>query len=189
MQAHCAPVSGILDAGRYPSGEDHLIMRVTADLDASGLSAHATPDIMRWKYAKLLSNLGNAIQAACGVGGDARSLYARVRDEAIACYRAAGIEWASEEEMTARRTSMSPMREIAGQSRAGGSTWQSLARGADNVETDYLNGEIALLGHQHNIPTPANTALQSITSRMVREGTAPGSMTVAEVEARLRPDL
>ncbi len=185
VQAHCAPVSGILDAGCYPSGEDHLIMRMTADLDASGLSAHATPDIMRWKYGKLLSNLGNAIQAACGLGGDARSLYARVRDEAIACYRAANMEWASEEEMNARRKSMSPMREIAGHARAGGSTWQSLARGADNVETDYLNGEIALLGRQHNIPTPANSALQTITSRMVREGLAPGSLTVADVEAAI----
>ncbi len=114
VQAHCAPVSGILDAGRYPSGDDALIARITADLDASGLSAHATPDIMRWKYAKLLSNLGNAIQAACGLDGDARPLYARVRDEAIACYRAAGIDWASEAEMSERRTSMSPMREIAG---------------------------------------------------------------------------
>ena len=84
VQAHCAPVSGILDAGRYPSGDDALLARVTADLDTAGLSARATPDIMRWKYAKLLSNLGNAIQAACGLDGDARSLYARVRDEAIA---------------------------------------------------------------------------------------------------------
>lgn len=185
VQAHCAPVSGILDAGRYPSGEDHLIMRVTADLDASGLSAHAVADIMRWKYAKLISNLVNAIQAACGFGGDAHTLYARVRDEAIACYRAAGIAWTSEEEMSARRTSMSPMREIAGQSRAGGSTWQSLARGADNVETDYLNGEIALLGRQHNIATPVNSALQAITSRMARDRIAPGSMSVAGVEAAI----
>ena len=121
VQAHCAPASGILDAGRYPSGDDSLIARVTADLDASNLSAHPTPDIMRWKYAKLLSNLGNAIQAVCGLDGDARSLYARVRDEAIACFRAAGIEWASEAEMSERRKSMSPMREIAGHARAGGS--------------------------------------------------------------------
>ena len=43
VQAHCAPISGILDAGRYPSGDDALIARVTADLDASGLSAHPPP--------------------------------------------------------------------------------------------------------------------------------------------------
>lgn len=185
VQAHCAPVSGILDAGRYPSGDDALIARVAADLDASGLSAHSAPNIMRWKYAKLLSNLGNAIQAACGLDGDARSLYARVRDEAIACYRAAGIAWASEAEMNERRTSMSPMREIAGNARAGGSTWQSLARNTGSIETDYLNGEIALLGRLHGVPTPANAALQAITARMAREGIAPGSMSVAKVEAEI----
>lgn len=184
-QAHCAPISGILDSGRYPSGDDALIARVTADLDASGLSAHATADIMRWKYAKLLSNLGNAIQAACGFDGDARALYARVRDEAIACYRAAGIEWASEAEMNERRRSMSPMREIGGERRAGGSTWQSLARNTGSIETDYLNGEIALLGRLHGVPTPANAALQAIASRMAREGIAPGSVRVGEVEAAM----
>lgn len=185
VQAHCAPVSGILDAGRYPSGDDALIARVTADLDASGFSAHDAPDIMRWKYAKLLSNLSNAVQAACGFESDARALHARVHDEAIACYRAAGIAWASEAEMAERRTSMSPMREIAGEARAGGSTWQSLARGAGSIETDYLNGEIALLGRLHGIATPANAALQAIASRMAREGAAPGSIGVAEVEAAM----
>ena len=30
--------------------------------------------------------------------------------------------------------------------RGGGSTWQSLRRGTGSLETDYLNGEIALLG-------------------------------------------
>jgi 2-dehydropantoate 2-reductase len=140
---------------------------------------------MRWKYAKLLSNLSNAVQAACGFDGDARPLYARVRNEAIACYRAAGIDWASEAEMGERRKPMSPMREIAGHTRAGGSTWQSLARNTGSIETDYLNGEIALLGRLHNIPTPANAALQGIGSRMAREGIAPGSVSLAEVEAEI----
>jgi 2-dehydropantoate 2-reductase len=185
VQAHCAPVSGILDAGRYPSGDDAVIARVTGDLDASDLSAHPTPDIMRWKYAKLLSNLSNAIQAACGFDGDARALYARVRDEAIACYHAAGIAWASEAEMSERRKAMSPLREIAGHARAGGSSWQSLARSTGSIETDYLNGEIALLGRLHSVSTPANAALQTIASRMARDGAAPGSVRVAEVEEEI----
>ena len=185
VQAHCAPVSGVLDAGCYPSGDDALIARVTSDLDASGLSAHATSDVMRWKYAKLLANLGNAVQAACGLDGDARALYDRVRAEAIACYRAAGIDWASDAEMSECRKPMSPMREIAGQRRAGGSTWQSLARGTGSIETDYLNGEIVLLGRLHGVATPANAALQAITSRLARAGAAPGSMSVREVEAAI----
>ena len=96
-----------------------------------------------------------------------------------------GIAWTSEAEMNECRTSMSPMREIAGHAHAGGSTWQSLARNAGSIETDYLNGEIGLLARLHGVPTPANAALQAIASRMAREGAAPGSMTVAAVEAAM----
>lgn len=182
VQAHAAPVSGILDAGCYPTGVDHLITKVAADLDVAGFSAQAVTAPMRLKYAKLLSNLGNAIQAACGFDADAGTLYTRVREEAIACYRAAGIEWASGEEMETRRRAMSPLAAIAGQARAGGSSWQSLARRSGSIESDYLNGEIVLLGRLHGIPTPANAALQEVAGRMAREGMAPGSARVAEIE-------
>jgi 2-dehydropantoate 2-reductase len=80
---------------------------------------------------------------------------------------------------------MSPMREIAGYARAGGSTWQSLARNTGSIEADYLNGEIAFLGRLHGIATPANAALQAIASRMAREGIAPGSVSAAEMEAAI----
>ena len=185
VQANAAPINGVLDTGSYPTGVDALIERVAADIDASGIASKAVPDIMRWKYAKLLSNLGNAIQAACDPADDARPLYARVREEALACYRAAGIEHASDEEQGARRTAMSRMAPIAGSRRGGGSTWQSLARGAGSVETDYLNGEIALLGRLHGVPTPANEALQRIAARMARDGTPPGSMRVADIEREI----
>jgi 2-dehydropantoate 2-reductase len=181
VQASCAPVSGVLDAGCYPAGVDDLIGRVTAGLDASGLSAHAIPDVMRWKYAKLLSNVGNAVQAACE-GEGVRELLARVREEALACYRAAGIDWATDAEMEERRRSMSRMAPVGGSTRGGGSSWQSLARGSGSIETDYLNGEISLLGRLHGVATPVNDALQRIAERMVREGMAPGSMSAREIE-------
>jgi 2-dehydropantoate 2-reductase len=185
VQANAAPVSGILDAGRYPAGVDATVERVTAAIDSSGLSAKPTADIMRWKYAKLLSNLGNAIQAACPPGDDARDLYRLVRDEAIACCRAAGIAWASPEEEAERRTSMSRPSPIAGSMRGGGSTWQSLARGTGDVETDYLNGEIVLLGKLHGVPTPANAALQRIAARMARESMRPGSLSVSDIHREI----
>ena len=43
--------------------------------------------------------------------------------------------------------------------------------------------EIALLGRLHGVPTPTNAALQRIASRMARDGVAPGSVRVREVEA------
>jgi 2-dehydropantoate 2-reductase len=179
------PVSGVLDAGRYPAGVDEVITSVTADLDASGFTALPVAAPMRLKYAKLLSNLGNAIQAACAPDDDARAVYAQVRDEAVACYSAAGIDWASEEETAERRQSMSRPATTDSQMRGGGSSWQSLARGTGNVESDYLNGEITLLGRLHGVPTPANAAMQSIANQMAREGLPPGSISFAEVERQI----
>ena len=34
----------------------------------------------------------------------------------------------------------------------GGSTWQSLMKGASTLETDYFNGEILMLGRLHGVP-------------------------------------
>jgi 2-dehydropantoate 2-reductase len=189
VQATAAPICGILDAGVYPAGVDRTIERVTAALDASSFSARPTPDILSWKYGKLLANLGNAIQATCGAAPHAGDLYSRVRAEALACYAAAGIAPVAAEREAERRKAMSAMGPVGGQDRSGSSTWQSLARASGSVEVDYLNGEIALLGKLHGIPTPANSALQRLANRMARERAAPGSRSVADVEAEIRlPD-
>ena len=184
--AHASPINGVLDAGRYPSGVDASIERITADIDAAGIAAKPLRDAMRWKYAKLLGNLGNAVSAACRAEDDARSLYGRVREEAIACYRAAGIEWASDDEQAERRKAMSrPSTSEGGRIRGGGSSWQSLARRQGSIESDFLNGEIVLLGRMHNIPTPANAALQRIANKLAAMGTPPGSMSLAEIEQEI----
>ena len=75
--------------------------------------------------------------------------------------------------------------EIAGQTRSGGSTYQSMARGADSVETDYLNGEVAALGRLHGVPTPVNAAVQHLAARAVRDRAAARSLPV-ETCARAR---
>ena len=86
--------------------------------------------------------------------------------------------------MAARRTSMS--RPIAGQRRVrGGSSWQSLARRPGSIESDYLNGEIVLLGRLHGVPTPVNTVLQRIANRLAVTGTPPVSMSLAEIEQEI----
>jgi 2-dehydropantoate 2-reductase len=60
-----------------------------------------------------------------------------------------------------------------------------LYRGLGSIETDYLNGEIALLGQLHGVPTPYNRALQRVANRMARQGQQPGSVTLAELEAEV----
>jgi lysophospholipase L1-like esterase len=37
-----------------------------------------------------------------------------------------------------------------------------LARATGSIETDYLNGEIAMLGRLHGVPTPVNALLQDL---------------------------
>ena len=65
--------------------------------------------------------------------------------------------------------------------RAGSSSWQSLARGTGAIETDYLNGEIVLLGRLHGVPTPVNAALQRLANDAARRGVAPGTTPVEDV--------
>ena len=193
VQVHSTS-NGILDSGCYPRGTDALATEVTAALEAAGFSAHPEPDIMRWKYGKLLSNLANSLQAAVGLGvfdfdaarnAGVGDVVAQLREEAIACYRAAGIDSASDEEMDARRRESLRLQPIAGKARGGGSTWQSVARGAGSVETDYLNGEITLLGRLHGIPTPANAAMQRIALRMLRERAAPASISADDIRREI----
>ena len=71
----------------------------------------------------------------------------------------------------------------AGEARGGGSSWQSLARGTGSIETDYLNGEIVLLGRELGIPVPANEVLQREANRFARERLRPASMELETLSA------
>ena len=175
--AYSRGTTGILDVGRYPHGTDPTVDRIAADLRDARFSSFADPAVMRSKYAKLLLNLGNALEAACGAHARGSGLYRRAKEEAVAALAAAGIDVLSDEDERARRGTIMDMQPVEGQPREGGSTWQSIARGLDSTEVDYLNGEIVLLGRQHGVPTPVNDALCRVARRMVREHLAPGSLT------------
>ena len=64
--AHSAPVSGLLDLGRYPSGVDDVAETIAEALQRSTFESVPRPDIMRWKYRKLIMNLANAVEALSG---------------------------------------------------------------------------------------------------------------------------
>ncbi len=183
---HAAPVGGILDVGRYPAGIDETSERVAADLRDAMFESRADPKIMRWKYAKLLNNLGNALDAACGMEGRRGDLFRRARAEGEACYEAAGIDYASSEEDRERRTVMSPLRSAGGMEHQGSSSWQSLARNTGNIEADWLNGEIVLLGRLHDVATPVNEVLRRLANRMARDRVPPGSLSTEQIEAEVR---
>lgn len=183
--AHGTPLSGILDVGRYPGGTNHVTEAVAAALDSSGFSSRADPAVMRRKYAKLLMNLGNALEAACGREARSSDLARRARREALDCYEAAGIDAATAEEDTARRGDLVTVADVAGAERGGGSSWQSLARGVGTVEVDHLNGEIVLLGRLHGVATPVNALLQRTANRMARAHEPAGSLPVERLVAEL----
>jgi 2-dehydropantoate 2-reductase len=189
VEASGAPMSGMLRIGRYPSGADAVAERIGADLATSHFLAPVSADVMRWKYGKLLSNLGNAIEALCGRDGgdDAAGLGRRARAEGIAVLDAAGIGYSSRAEEAATRGDQVEARPVNGSARSGGSSWQSLARGTGSIEADFLNGEIVLLGRQHGVPTPVNEVLQRLANQAAREGSAPGSMTPGKILAAIAP--
>ena len=203
VQAQGAPLAGLLSVGRYPAGADSTIERIAGDLAKSRFLAPVSTNVMRWKYGKLLDNLGNAIEALCGRGAagfggarapgapstgapaasDGAELRRRTRAEGIAVLAAAGIAHADREEVAAARGDRVRIEAVNGAARPGGSSWQSLTRGTGTIEADFLNGEIALLGREHGVPAPVNEALQRLANQAARERRAPGFMTPAQVLA------
>ncbi|NAS26515.1 NAD(P)-binding domain-containing protein [Herbidospora sp. NEAU-GS84] len=181
--AYGTPKSGMLPLGRYPQGGDKLAETVAADLDRSGFASWADPAIMRWKYGKLLGNLGNAVEALTGPDPAGLDLARRAREEGVAVLAAAGVDVTTPDEEQARRGRLVEHGEIEGVPRPGGSSWQSLAKGSGTIEADYLNGEIVLLGRAHGVATPVNAVLQREANRAARESRPPGSLSVAELTA------
>jgi 2-dehydropantoate 2-reductase len=183
VQAHSVAATGILDLGSFPDGTDEVDESVAAALRAARFECVARPDIMRWKYRKLVNNLGNAVQALCGRvldAEEARDALDLLTGEAEAVFAAAGIDPVTDQEDDVRRGDHLQLRPIGDQPRAGGSTWQSLTRGS-GVETDFLNGEIALLGRLHGVPTPANERIQALMADAADRRRAPGALGVADL--------
>ncbi|MEU6547362.1 2-dehydropantoate 2-reductase [Streptomyces sp. NPDC046859] len=196
VSAAGSPLTGILHLGRHPHGTDETARLIAADLEKSHFEAPVVPDVARWQYAKLLANLVNAVEALTGpvAGEEARALLRRVQEEGAAVLRAAGIAYTTPEEQRAARGDKVTLVPLDGVPRVGGSSWQSLARGTGTIESDYLNGEIVLLGRLHGVPTPLNELLQHLAGTFARERREPGSMPVAELvrradEAVARTDL
>jgi 2-dehydropantoate 2-reductase len=181
VQAWSTPVTGLLDIGCYPAGIDQVCEAVAADFRAATFSSCTLEKIGRWKNRKLLTNLGNAIEAVCGPHERQGQLGYLVTAEGEAVLSAAGLDVATAQEDRDRRADLLQPGKIAGQTRPGGSSWQSLRRGTGDIETDYLNGEIVLLGRIHGIPTPANELLQRLARELAATRHGPGAVRAAAI--------
>lgn len=170
-----SPVPGSLDLGRFPDGVDEGAQELASALRAAGFSADARGDISRWKYAKLLRNLPNAVQALFDTTDGAAAIRERAQAEALAAFAAAGIEYVGDAEYDARHERLITVKPVPGQPYGGGSSWQSLARGRGSIESNQLNGEIVLLGRLHGVPTPVNEALRRAAIEAAHAAVAPGA--------------
>ncbi|MGI8870131.1 MAG: ketopantoate reductase family protein [Mycobacteriales bacterium] len=140
---------------------------------------------MRWKYAKLLGNLANALDATTDRGDGFADIADAARAEGRQVLAAARIEPMNPDVVTGRRGRQVETAPVEGHTRSGSSSWQTLARGTGSIEADYLNGEIALLGRMHGVPTPVNLTLQWLARAEAEAANGPGRLAVADVRAAI----
>jgi 2-dehydropantoate 2-reductase len=180
VQVHQAGNNGICDVGSYPGGATEVDRAIAADLQAANILSDALDDIMALKYAKLALNVTNALEAAIGAGAPDTDLSKRARQEALDVFAAAGIRVSRKPDP---RVTSRVLAAVDGQPHVGNSSFQSLARGNSRLESDYLNGEVVLLGRLHGIPTPANALLQELAIWLVTAQVPAGSLTIEDVES------
>lgn len=179
------PKLGLVDIGRYPQGLDDNVALIATAMDSAGFAAFPLEHVMQSKYGKLRDNLGNVVEAALGHGARSGTLMAPIQAEADRVYDAAGILRIAIGNADPRRKGLMELGAVDGVTRTGGSSIQSLKRGTGTIETDWLNGEIVLLGRLHGVSTPLNAGLVAIGRELVEKGAKPGSMTEADLRARL----
>jgi 2-dehydropantoate 2-reductase len=184
VQSFSAPIPGLLDVGRYPSGTDDTSTLLSCAFRAASFESIERTDVMRWKYRKLLANLANAVEVVCQPPARAE-IVDLAREEGVACLQAAGIDFVSAEEDRHRRGNLLNRQAAGGKSRAGSSSWQSLRRRTGSIESDYLNGEIVLLGRRLGIPTPVNSLLQELAAELAARRAQPGTMPASAFYERL----
>jgi len=184
VTAHRDP-PGTVIIGRYPAGRDDLADAIAAQLHAAGFRAVATPDVMPYKWGKLMGNLANAINAATDGRDPGGRIAAAVRAEARRLMQQAGLQAISLEEAQQQYPELNtPDRGSVGVE-SHGSTWQSLMRGEGTVETEFLNGEIVRLAQRLGSEAPLNAALQRIVEDMAAKGQKPGTYSPDQLAAAM----
>jgi len=175
---------GRLMIGWYPEGIDELVESVAKKLHNAGFEVVVTPEIMSYKWGKLIANLTNAVVAITNTNGDeAMRIAIAAQNEGKDILAQASVRWIPMKEPPSRK-STSAVKGSLGTPLS--STWQSLIRRNGTVETDFLNGEIVRLAKKLNKPAPINKALLSITQDMAVNRELPGKYTPAELARILK---
>ncbi len=172
--------------GRYPEGTDDLVEAVAANLRTAGFLVMVTPDIMPYKWGKLIRNLHNTIIAITNESEDAvKPLTDAVQQEAQEIASQAGIRWVRQEKLAQEWPEITMLPKSTTSSKARSSTWQSLARRQGTVEVDMFQGEIVRLAKQLGREAPLNEKLLRICEEMAANRELPGKYTLAQLSTML----
>jgi len=177
---------GWLIIGCYPQGTDELAEAVATKLRTAGFFVMVTPDVMPYKWGKLMTNVANAIGAITNARGDDVDLVTRAaRRELREILTQAGIRWVSAEELAQEWPEITMPVHGRLNVEAQSSTWQSLARRQGSVETEFLNGEVVRLAKKLGRQAPINETLLRISQEMAANRELPGKYTPAQLCALL----
>lgn len=191
--ARFAGTSAVLHCSRVPSRlatarDRTLLEAMREDWGRAHLDVPLPPDVMAWKYRKLVSNIGNVVQALVGPEG-AQDVVEAAEAEAREVIAAAGITMVDDDTEARVREAGPHIAPVPGApDELGNSTWQSLTKGRGNAETDYLNGEVVAIAHATGDGAPINGALARLARHAIATGARPGDMTPDELRACLPMD-
>ncbi|NGO68083.1 2-dehydropantoate 2-reductase [Streptomyces boncukensis] len=175
---------------------------LVAALRGAGLETATRPDMAAVQYAKLLLNLNNAVNALSGLtlleelGQRAyRECLARCQQEALAAFRAGGMEPAQlgpagpDFVIEVLRLPDAEYAQLAGEAlridaTARSSMWEDLERGRATEIAD-LQGEVVALAARHGLAAPANARIAELVRQAERDGAARHRWTGPELLAEL----
>jgi len=173
---------GWLIMGSYPTGTDDLVEAVATNLRHAGFYVLVSPEVMPYKWGKLMLNLANAIGAITNVrGGENKRIIQAVQAEAQDILPQAGIRWISAKELAQQWPEINAQPSSSLDTKEQSSTWQSLSRQQGTVETEFLNGEIVRVAKQLGKQTPFNEVLLRIALEMAANKEVPGKYTPREL--------
>lgn len=158
-----APAVGMIWIGRYGQPRDPWQDAVADFFTAAGLVTFSVDDVRESKGAKLLGNVGNALDLLEGSVEDTARARQLLRAEATEVLRAAQWPLPTGDALDygGVKFRVDPVEgHVPGKS----STWQSFERSVSS-EVDYLNGEIVLQARLHGLRAPSNERLQWLAGR------------------------
>ena len=173
--AHSAPVSGLLDLGRYPSGvddvaESHRRGPAAIDVRVGGPARHHALEVPQAHHEPGQCRRGPEWARRAGTAPWPGRPAGRARRSS----RRRVSPWRRPRRIWPAGVIICSIRPTPSGGRGGGSSWQSLERGTGSIEAEFLNGEIVLLGALHGVDAPVNRRLMVLALQAAADGTPGG---------------